>query len=106
MPVQNPHEWSPEDPFLYHLEVTLNQDKVESYFAMRKVELKKDAHGFSRLFLNHMPYFLRGVLDQGSWPDGLYTAPSDEALIFDIKEMKRLKKLQREMLYRINHKTN
>lgn len=106
MPVQNPHEWSPEDPFLYHLEVTLNQDKVESYFAMRKVELKKDAHGFSRLFLNHMPYFLRGVLDQGYWPDGLYTAPSDEALIFDIKEMKRLKKLQREMLYRINHKTN
>lgn len=106
MPVQNPHEWSPEDPFLYHLEVTLNQDKVESYFAMRKVELKKDAPGFSRLFLNHMPYFLRGVLDQGYWPDGLYTAPSDEALIFDIKEMKRLKKLQREMLYRINHKTN
>ena len=63
---------------------------MQSYFAMRKVEMKPDSQGIPRLFLNGQPYFQTGVLDQGYWPDGLYTAPSDEALIRDIETMKSL----------------
>ena len=84
------HSWSPEDPFLYDLKITLGEDIVTSYFAMRKIEVKKDANGLSRVFLNNQTYFQKGLLDQGYWPDGLYTAPTDDALIFDISEMKRL----------------
>ena len=87
-----PHmrSWSPEDPFLYDLHVRMGEDSVESYFAMRKVEVKNDKEGIPRIFLNNEPYFEKGVLDQGYWPDGLYTAPSDEALIYDIQTMKNL----------------
>lgn len=84
------HVWTPEDPFLYGLEVQLGEDCVSSYFAMRKISVEKDANGIPRLCLNNEPYFQKGLLDQGYWPDGLYTAPTDEALIFDISEMKRL----------------
>ena len=84
------HLWSPEDPFLYPLRVSTSQDKVNSYFAMRCYSVEKDNSGISRFCLNHKPYFLMGVLDQGYWPDGLLTAPSDEAFIYDITEMKRL----------------
>lgn len=82
--------WTPESPFLYDLEVRLEEDLVHSYFAMRKISAGKDAQGIWRPFLNNRPYLQRGVLDQGYWPDGLYTAPCDEALVFDIREMKRL----------------
>ena len=82
--------WSPENPKLYDFTVTLGEDTVQSYFAMRKVEMKLDSQGIPRLFLNGRPYFQTGVLDQGYWPDGLYTAPSDEALIRDIETMKSL----------------
>ncbi len=87
---KEPHLWSPEDPYLYPLHIEAGEDKVRSYFAMRFFSTEKDDMGITRFCLNHKPYFLMGVLDQGYWPDGLYTAPSDEALIFDIKEMKRL----------------
>ena len=87
-----PHmrSWSPEDPFLYDLHVRMGEDSVESYFAMRKVEVKNDKEGIPRIFLNNEPYFEKGVLDQGYWPDGLYTSPCDEAMIYDIQKMKDL----------------
>lgn len=84
------HPWTPEDPFLYHLTLQLGADRVECYFGMRKCDVQTDTSGIRRLFLNNQPYFQAGVLDQGYWPDGLYTAPCDEALIYDIKTMKDL----------------
>ncbi len=89
--IPDPRLWSPDDPFLYRLTVTTNQgDSIESYFAMRSVEVKKDIDGFNRIFLNGKPLFLFGPLDQGWWPDGLYTAPTDEALRYDIEVLKQL----------------
>lgn len=82
--------WSPERPFLYDLEIIAGLDRIESYFAMRSVEIKEDEGGKLRIFLNGEPYFQNGLLDQGYWPDGLYTAPSEEAMIFDIEQAKRL----------------
>lgn len=82
-------KWSPEDPFLYSLRVKLGEDRVESYFAMRVFSKEPDTQGTPRLCLNHRPYFFNGVLDQGYWPDGLYTAPTDEALRADILRMKK-----------------
>ena len=84
------HLWTPETPELYDVTVTLGDDTVKSYFAMRTVGTGRDAAGHPCLLLNGQPYFHHGVLDQGYWPDGLYTAPSDEALIYDIQLMKRL----------------
>ncbi len=95
MPIKKARLWSPEDPHLYNLTVRLKLgnrtlDKVESYFGMRKISLGKDAKGFTRLMLNNKPYFQFGPLDQGFWPDGLYTAPTDEALRYDIEMTKKL----------------
>lgn len=90
IPVENMHSWSPEDPFLYDVNIEMEKDKVESYFAMRKISVSKDKNGIAKVYLNNQPYFQNGLLDQGYWSDGLYTAPTDEALIFDIQEMKRL----------------
>ena len=95
LPVKSPRLWTPEDPHLYSVEVTLKLggqmiDKVESYFGMRKISLGKDQKGFTRLMLNNQPYFQFGPLDQGFWPDGLYTAPTDEALRYDIEMTKKL----------------
>lgn len=84
------HLWTPETPELYDVTVTLGADTVKSYFAMRTVGTGRDAAGHPCLLLNGEPYFHHGVLDQGYWPDGLYTAPSDEALIYDIRAMKDL----------------
>jgi len=83
-------EWTPETPNLYDLEITMEKDKVSTYFAMRKYSVDRDKNGILRFFLNNRPYFHNGLLDQGYYPDGLYTAPSDEALQYDIKKMKEL----------------
>ncbi|MFV0468504.1 MAG: glycoside hydrolase family 2 protein [Dysgonomonas sp.] len=93
--LENPKLWSPESPFLYDLEVNLYDrgklvDKVSSYAAMRKISTLRDENGIVRLQLNNKDYFQFGPLDQGWWPDGLYTAPSDEALVSDIKKTKEL----------------
>ena len=80
--------WSPESPYLYDMDVRMGEDSVKSYFAMRKFSVGIDSNGAPRLMLNNKPYFHNGVLDQGYWPDGLYTAPSDEAFIHDILTMK------------------
>ena len=91
IPAEELRLWSPEDPFLYDVAITLaGSDKVESYFGMRAFGIGKDEKGLPRLLLNGKPYFQNGLLDQGYWSDGYYTAPSDEALIHDIAEMKRL----------------
>lgn len=87
--------WSPDNPFLYDLTIQLIKgneliDEVESYFGMRKIELRKDEEGINRLFLNNEPLFQYGLLDQGWWPGGLYTAPTDEALKYDIEVTKEL----------------
>ena len=91
--VPDAHLWSPDDPFLYDLEVSLLADgkpvdKVKSYCAMREVGVTTGADGIRRLALNGKPVFMYGPLDQGWWPDGLYTAPTDEALAFDIQKTK------------------
>jgi hypothetical protein len=82
--------WSPENPKLYDFTLSMERDRVESYFAMRKFGVGKDTEGKPRLFLNNEPYFHSGVLEQGYWPDGLYTAPSDEAMVYDISLMKSM----------------
>ncbi|WP_291914613.1 glycoside hydrolase family 2 protein [Chitinophaga sp. CB10] len=95
IPLTKPRLWSPDDPFLYDVRIQLmvgNKivDDVTSYFAMRKVSVEKDIDGFQRIFLNNKPIFNLGVLDQGFWPDGLYTAPSAHALMFDIATIKAM----------------
>ena len=80
--------WTPECPHLYYFTVTMGEDKVRSYFGMRKFSVSTDESGVKRLFLNNKPYFQNGLLDQGYYSDGMYTAPSDEAMIFDIQTAK------------------
>lgn len=87
--------WSPESPFLYDMEVTILQegkpaDRVKSYLGMRKISVARDENGVVRMQLNNKDYFHFGPLDQGWWPDGLYTAPTDEALLYDIRKTKEL----------------
>lgn len=87
--------WSPASPHLYTLKVQLKSngkvvDQVDSYAAMRKFSTRRDANGIVRLELNNEPLFQYGPLDQGWWPDGLYTAPADEALLYDIQKTKDL----------------
>ena len=94
LPLANPHLWTPDDPFLYDLKVSIWDgdrivDSVTSYFGMRKIALKKDEEGKTRIALNDQFTFQMGALDQGFWPDGIYTAPTDEALRFDIESLKR-----------------
>jgi len=93
IPVPNAKLWSPDSPFLYNMEVSLigngkESDRVSSYFAMRKVSSKRDKNGIVRLQLNNRDLFQFGPLDQGWWPDGLYTAPTDEALKYDLVKTK------------------
>lgn len=90
IPVPDFEAWSPENPRLYGFTVTCGEDEVQSYFAMRKFSVEQDERGVPRLFLNNRPYFQNGVLDQGYWPDGLYTAPTDEAMIYDISSAKAM----------------
>ena len=91
--VTNPKLWSPENPFLYDLKIMIIRkgqvvDEVKGYAAMREVTVARDADGHKRMLLNGEPLFQYGPLDQGWWPDGLYTAPTDEALAFDIIKTK------------------
>jgi hypothetical protein len=93
--IPNPKLWSPDSPHLYDLRVSLKSsgkvvDAVTSYFGMRKIALGKDEKGVTRMMLNGKSVFQVGPLDQGFWPDGIYTAPTDEALRFDVAETKRL----------------
>lgn len=94
--IPSPQLWTPETPHLYDVTLSVSAedgavlDCVHSYFGMRKFHIAKDKQGFTRLFLNNRPYFQRGLLDQGYWPDGGMTPPTDAAMEFDILEMKRL----------------
>ncbi len=90
VPVASPVLWSPEQPKLYDFTAELGEDRVQSYFAMRSVAAGRDSKGRPCLMLNGEPYFHSGVLDQGYWPDGLYTAPSDEAMVYDIQLMRNM----------------
>ena len=93
--IQNQKLWSGDSPFLYDLKVALVRgnktiDEVKSYFAMRKISLAPDANGVQRMMLNNKFVFEYGPLDQGWWPDGLYTPPTEEALKFDIDKLKEM----------------
>lgn len=94
LPIRNAKLWAPDSPFLYDLRVSVlhngeEQDRVKSYFGMRKISVVKEEDGTPRLYLNNQRLFQFGPLDQGFWPDGLYTAPTDEALRYDIEMTKR-----------------
>jgi beta-galactosidase/beta-glucuronidase len=93
--IRNPRVWNPADPYLYDLRIQLIRDgqildEVGNYFAMRKFGLLKDAQGHLRFALNNKPLFLYGPLDQGYFPDGLYTPPSEEAMLYDIEYTKQI----------------
>lgn len=93
--IPNPQLWSPDSPFLYDLRLTLSSgatviDEVAGYFGMREIAMRQDENGIPRLWLNNQPLFQFGLLDQGFWPDGLYTAPTDEALRYDIEVTRQL----------------
>ncbi len=93
--IPNPVLWSPDHPFLYDLKIQLIRnnkvlDEVKSYFGMRKISIQKDENGFNRLALNNEILFQNGPLDQGFWPDGIYTPPTDEAMRYDIEMTKKM----------------
>lgn len=94
--VFRPQYWTPESPHLYEYTLTIRDrdfnivDTVESYFAFRKISFAKDKQGINRIFLNNEPLFQLGTLDQGWWPDGLLTPPTDEAMAYDLKKLKEL----------------
>jgi beta-galactosidase/beta-glucuronidase len=95
LPVKETKLWTPDNPFLYDLKISVTRkgktiDEVKSYFAMRKISLMPDETGVLRIMLNNKFVFQYGPLDQGWWPDGLYTAPTDEALLFDIVKTKEM----------------
>ncbi|MFI6935729.1 PA14 domain-containing protein [Streptomyces sp. NPDC050287] len=87
--IDNPRLWSPDDPFLYDLKVTVGADRVGSYFGMRSIAVEQ-VNGTPRTVLNGKPVFMMATLDQGFWPDGLHTAPTDDALAYDLKVHKEL----------------
>ncbi|MFF0163514.1 PA14 domain-containing protein [Streptomyces sp. NPDC005263] len=87
--IENPRLWSPDDPFLYDLRVTVGTDRVGSYFGMRSITVHQ-VNGVPRTLLNGQPVFMMATLDQGFWPDGLHTAPTDEALASDLRVHKKL----------------
>lgn len=93
--IPEPELWSPDNPFLYDMEITLKSngketDRVSGYFGMRKISLEKDEKGLTRIFLNNKFLFQNGPLDQGYWPDGIYTPPTEEAMKYDLVITKKL----------------
>jgi len=95
LPIENAKLWSPSVPFLYDVRVAIMRkgkliDEVKGYFAMRKISTAPDAQGIQRIMLNNAFLFQYGPLDQGWWPDGLYTAPTEKALKFDIEQTKAM----------------
>lgn len=88
IPMEEFEPWTPDSPYLYDLNVQFSGDEVFSYFGMRKFSTGRDKKGMLRFFLNNEPFFFNGILDQGYWPESLMTAPSDEALVYDIKKIK------------------
>ena len=87
--LDSPRMWSPEDPYLYYAEVRTAHDCVSTYFAVRTLDIKT-VGGYPRLCLNGKPYFFHGVLDQGYWPDGIFTPASPDCFDADIRAMKEL----------------
>ena len=93
---ENFHPWSPTEPNLYIIKIEIFDesnkliDSILSYTTIRKIEQRKDESGYYRIYLNNKPLFNMGTLDQGYWPDGLYTPPSEEAMIYDINKLKEL----------------
>lgn len=87
LPLGDFRSWSPEDPYLYDLHIESGEDRIESYFGMRKFSTLEH-NGHTVLALNNQPYYQHGLLDQGYWSDGLYTPPSDGAMVHDIQTMK------------------
>ncbi|MGA5507075.1 PA14 domain-containing protein [Streptomyces umbrinus] len=87
--IKNPRLWSPDDPFLYDLKVSVGADRVDSYFGLRSITVE-NVNGTPRTVLNGKPVFMMATLDQGFWPDGLHTAPSDKALAYDLKMHKAM----------------
>ena len=93
---ENFHPWSPTEPNLYIIKIEIFDesnkliDSILSYTTIRKIEQRKDENGYYRIYLNNKPLFNMGTLDQGYWPDGLYTPPSEEAMIYDINKLKEL----------------
>ena len=96
IPEQNFYPWSPNEPNIYKIKANLFDkankliDSILSYTTIRKIEQRKDENGYYRIYLNNKPIFNMGTLDQGYWPDGLYTPPSEEAMIYDINKLKEL----------------
>ena len=90
IPMEGFRYWSPQDPFLYTAEIRAGEDVVETYFGMRQFGTIKDSDGHPRLSLNGSPIFHTGLLDQGYWSDGMYTSPSDEAMVWELTEIKKL----------------
>ena len=93
--IPDAHLWSPDDPFLYDVDLQLVRnggvvDNVETYFGMRKTSVGQDEHGVTRLLLNDEFVFQLGPLDQGYWPDGLYTAPTEDAMVYDLEVLKAM----------------
>ena len=92
IPIPSPKLWSPDSPFLYDLDISLMQsgttvDSITSYFGMRKISLG-NVGGYQKMMLNNKFVFQMGPLDQGFWPDGIYTAPTDAALKYDLEQTK------------------
>lgn len=95
IPIENFKAWDPDNPFLYDLKVRLKSDEkvideVMSYFGMRKIEVKTAPDGYKRIHLNNEPIFQYGPLDQGYWPDGVLTPPSEDAIKFDLEYLKKV----------------
>ncbi len=87
--ISSPKLWSTSNPYLYVIKVKAGADSVTSYVGMRKIEFKKDSKGINRFFLNHKPIFMFAAMDQGFWPEGIYTPPNEEAMIYDLEMIKK-----------------
>lgn len=90
LPLDGVRPWSPEDPYLYDLMIALDDDRVTSYFGVRQWSIERNADNIPCVMLNHKQFFFNGLLDQGYWQEGLYTAPSDDALVYDIATAREL----------------